>query len=840
MPVIRPISDQILIINQRYSGSFTITGAVTSVSVEGLLEGFVYSFDTSISVNNLTISGTPTTLRSTRQIWSVKAKNGVPEASQDIGYTVVELQPAITSISSRTFFQGSSVNIPITISNKPTSVDVRGPLMGLTFSSENNVHRITGRVDRNANFTITRDTIDIIASNTGGKDTFNIDFGFNSAPSLSFAIPRQTIRLTVEFILDVSQHFAGHPFPVFTAQNLPAGLSITGRGIISGTPTRVQNITTTITAINNRSSIAASASISFIVLPLAEDPELRDIPTQQLNIGSSYNYRVRADGEPPPTFSAVGLPAGLSINRVTGVISGTPTTQQTYNVVITASNVHPETGATHIDTATVSFVVSPRLTVPVIIDITNKTFVAGTPIIPFTVSTTLETYPSATFIADRLPDGININAQSGVISGTPTRRNQGINNVTITATNQNGNHRYSFTMTINAIPILNDSTVIDRTFVAQSSISSFTIVSDAYPTPTYTATGIPDGISLSEDGEFTGTPTRINYGENTINITATNAAGVDSDSFYITINTIPVFNTINDFTFLAGTAITPFTISTTEDTYPTASFREMDIPSGIVLDVNTREVSGTPERTDAGTNDVTFIATNIEGSDFETVDITINTIPIIPNIPLQGLAVNNVYNETFMIDSFPVSSITVENLPDGLSDSISGNALTISGNPITIQMPEVTITATNSVGMDTHSVIFNVGAAFTVPVIANIPAQTLTSGTAFSYTATSTANPTASYSATNLPDGIVLNETTGEITGTPTRVNIGPNTIRITATNHQGSVFQDVVFTVNAIPIFNEINDQNIYSRYRDHINSLLSVESYPCINIFRQIYLMV
>jgi cellulase/cellobiase CelA1 len=38
------------------------------------------------------------------------------------------------------------------------------------------------------------------------------------------------------------------------------------------------------------------------------------------------------------SYSATGLPAGLSINSGTGVISGTPTTAATYNVTVTASD----------------------------------------------------------------------------------------------------------------------------------------------------------------------------------------------------------------------------------------------------------------------------------------------------------------------------------------------------------------------------------------------------------------------------------------------------------------------------------------------------------------------
>jgi subtilase family serine protease len=45
------------------------------------------------------------------------------------------------------------------------------------------------------------------------------------------------------------------------------------------------------------------------------------------------------------TYSATGLPAGLSINSSTGLISGTPTTANTYNVTVTATDTTGATGS---------------------------------------------------------------------------------------------------------------------------------------------------------------------------------------------------------------------------------------------------------------------------------------------------------------------------------------------------------------------------------------------------------------------------------------------------------------------------------------------------------------
>ncbi len=107
-----------------------------------------------------------------------------------------------------------------------------------------------------------------------------------------------------------------------TAGSVPGLAFAAGRATLEGTPATPGTFTFTLQARDTAGITAArpfTLTISPAPLTIATDAQLPDG-----TLGSSYSCQIAATGGVSPyTWSATGLPAGLSINADTGIISGT-------------------------------------------------------------------------------------------------------------------------------------------------------------------------------------------------------------------------------------------------------------------------------------------------------------------------------------------------------------------------------------------------------------------------------------------------------------------------------------------------------------------------------------
>ena len=109
---------------------------------------------------------------------------------------------------------------------------------------------------------------------------------------------------------------------------LPAGLTLSSAGVLSGTPTATGSSTFTVNVIDANNGIATTS----ITLVVTSSVTFTFPPPPSGVVGTAYSDTLTAAGGTTPytwSISAGSLPAGLKLNASTGVVSGTPTTAGT-------------------------------------------------------------------------------------------------------------------------------------------------------------------------------------------------------------------------------------------------------------------------------------------------------------------------------------------------------------------------------------------------------------------------------------------------------------------------------------------------------------------------------
>ncbi|HST23743.1 MAG TPA: putative Ig domain-containing protein [Blastocatellia bacterium] len=200
--------------------------------------------------------------------------------------------------------------------------------------------------------------------------------------------------------------------------SLPAGISLNASGLMAGTPSVFGNFTFGI-RVTDSSNVSAIASYVLTVLPDV-DP-LRVLSSGEQAPGQTgVNYSQQLfflGGRPPVQWSIASgsLPPGLSLNSLTGVISGRPVSAGTFT--FTARVTDSES------TSAVSNPISILITLGPLGVINTGDLTPGQTGVNYSqpLLGTGGTVPYTwSMNSGSLPPGLTINANTGTISGKPT------------------------------------------------------------------------------------------------------------------------------------------------------------------------------------------------------------------------------------------------------------------------------------------------------------------------------------------------------------------------------------------------------------------------------------
>jgi uncharacterized protein YhjY with autotransporter beta-barrel domain len=410
-------------------------GAASNFTATGLPTGF------SIDSTNGKITGTST---ATGQ-FSVTIGTSINSSVNDgtVSKTLTLDMAGITNGASVNYTQNTAIStFQITsYPASPSAYALTGSLpSGLTFSS--GTGQITGTPTVAGSFPVT-----IQATTTAGvvSQALTINVASAGVPVIT-TTPALSASPTVSVVGTVGTAIAGYQInttnpPItagsYNATGLPTGLSVnTSTGAITGTPTTSGDYAVTLSADN----LSGTGSLNVVMrVHATAAPVINSGAAGSGTVGAAgtaYTITTSGTNGPITSYSVVSgsLPAGLTLNTSTGVVSGTPTTSGVSTVTLGAVNSGGVTGS-----LAVTFTITPNA-VPVISSPSNGTATAlalGAAMSPITITASNPPLTAFALASGTLPTGVSLNTGTGVISGTPTVPSAS-SAVTLTATNAVG------------------------------------------------------------------------------------------------------------------------------------------------------------------------------------------------------------------------------------------------------------------------------------------------------------------------------------------------------------------------------------------------------------------
>ncbi|MFT6432123.1 MAG: hypothetical protein ACJAVI_000158, partial [Candidatus Azotimanducaceae bacterium] len=580
----------------------------------------------------------------------------------------------------------------------------------------------------------------------------------------------------------------------FNVANLPTWASFDAtNGAISGIPVNAD------VGVTNQTSISVSDGFSITTLgPFAitventnDAPVLTGSPATTVAESSAYQFAPSATDEDTGTtlsfsISPATLPAWLSFNAQTGVLSGIPQDADVGSI----SNIVISVSDGEVTTSLGAFSLTVANLPPSI---------SGTPGAAMEDSAFSFTPSSAggnNFSVNNLPSWAAFDSATGTIAGIPTNSDVNIyTGIEISLSDLNETVVLSG-LTIEVINT-NDAPVISgspATGVLEDAVYSFQ--------PNANDIDVGDNLSFSisstpvwanfnsATGELSGTPINDNVGVyNDLIITVSDSSNEQAS---LAPFTVTVTNT-NDIPTVTGTPATSVTESSaylfapigadvdTEDTITYSVTLDQTLPAWLSFSTTTGQLTGTPGDADVTTlTNLLIRVTDLDGefSVLAPFDLTIVNVP--PT--LSGTFPNAVEDTPYTFTFASTGSASFEVLTTQLPSWATLNTATgeVSGTPANDDVgttTNISITASDATDNATlQNLSLSVINTNDAPTISGTPPSTVLEDSRYSFVplaADVDVGDSLTYSISAMPTWATFSSSTGVLTGTPDNSDVG-------------------------------------------------------------------
>ncbi|WP_408020689.1 putative Ig domain-containing protein [Staphylococcus epidermidis] len=795
-PTVESVADQTQEVNTEIT-PITIesednSGQTVTNKVDGLPDGVTFDEATN------TISGTPSKVGSYDITVTTTDESGNSETTTFTINVEDTTKPTVEDITDQTQEVNTEIT-PIKIeardnSGQAVTNKVDGLPDGVTFDEATNT--ISGTPSEVGSYDITVTTTD--ESGNATETTFTIDVQDTTKPTVeSVADQTQEVNTEIEPIKIEARDNSGQAV-TNKVDGLPDGVTFDeATNTISGTPSEVGSYDITVTT-TDESGNATETTFTIYVEDTTK-PTVESVADQTQEVNTEIEpikIEARDNSGQAVTNKVDGLPDGVTFDKATNTISGTPSEVGSYDITVTTTD---ESGNSETTTFTIDVEDTTKPTVESVADQTQE---INTEMTPIKIEATDNSGQAVTNKVDGLPDGVTFDEATNTISGTPSE--VGSYDITVTTTDESGNAtETTFTIDVEDTIKPTVESIAGQTQEINTEMTPIKIeaTDNSDQTVTNKVEGLPDGVTFDETtNTISGTPSKV--GSYDITVTTTDESGnSETTTFTISVEdtTKPTVEDITDQTQEVNTEITPIKIEARDNSGQAVTNKVDGLPDGVTFDEATNTISGTPN--EVGSYDIKVTTTDESGNSETTsftIDVEDTTKPTVEDIADQTQEVNTEITP-ITIESEDNSGQAVTNKVDGLPDGVTFDEATntISGTPSEVGSYDITVTTTDENG-NSETTTFTIDVEDTTkPTVEDITDQTQeinTEMTLIKIEATDNSGQAVTNKVEGLPDGVTFDEATNTISGTPSEV--GSYDITVTTTDENGNS-ETTTFTID-------------------------------------------